>query len=397
MLKEIANLIGTEVVGIDTLCTGVAIDSRSISKGDLFVALKGERVDGHAFISEAEARGASGVLVSEAVQTTLPVLQVSDTLKALGQFAKSYRNRFDIPIIAVTGSCGKTTVKEMSFRILSKAGSVLANKGNLNTEIGVPLTLLKLKPEHQMAVIEMGARQQGDIAYLMQLVSPTVSIITNAGVAHMEIFGSEQGIAKAKGEIYQYLKKDGIAVINADDQHAPYWRSLLQGQRVITFGLDAMTDVTSSHLIEEPTHSSFELVTDAGSIKICLPVPGKHNVMNALTAAAGALGISLEHIQAGLQSFVPVAGRLQNKVGLMGARIIDDSYNANPASVRAALTVLSQYPGQKICILGDMFELGPKTADLHYEMGVLAKQLKIDKLLCVGSHKQRNHQCCHGC
>jgi len=398
-LNEIASLIKTELSEQDresdkyakTSITGVAIDSRKVTKGDLFVALKGNRVDGHTFIPEVAAKGAAAVMVSEEIETTLPKLRVTDTVKSLGVLAKNYRSRFQIPIISVTGSCGKTTVKEMIYSILKQAAgenneAVLASQGNLNTDVGLPLTLLKLTSEHKMAVIEMGARQKGDIAYLMQLTEPRVSIITNAGIAHLGAFGSEQGVAEAKGEIYQHLQKDGIAIINADDKFASFWQSLLRGQQVITFGLESEASITCSYFIEEPTKSQFELTTDIGNIEISLPLLGKHNILNALAAAAGAraLDISLEHIQAGLQNFKAVNRRLQCKPGLSGACIIDDSYNANPISVRAALEVLSQFSGKKIAVLADMKDLGPNALDLHREIGIEAKKLGIDQLLCWG-------------
>lgn len=381
-LSTLATWIDAQFSGTDASFSGMSVDTRTLITGELYVALKGQQVNGHTFIKEAEAKGASGFLVSENICTALPVLKVADTVLALGQLAKSYRARFELPMVAVTGSCGKTTVKDMLFHILSCSGTVLATPGNLNTEIGVPLTLCKLNSTHQSAVIEMGARKAGDIAYLMNITSPKVSILTNAGIAHVEIFGSEEGIAKAKGEIFQYLDTQGIAVMNQDDKHFPYWKTLLKGQSLITFGIENKSDVMAKNL----THASFDLITDIGTVSVQLEVLGKHNVMNALAASAGAraLGCSLEDIQKGLQTFKSVTGRLEKKIGLSGACILDDTYNANPVSVSAALSVLAHAKEKKIFVLGDMKELGLGAARLHYQVGVEAKQLGIDAVLCVG-------------
>lgn len=381
-LSQIATWMNARFSGIDAPLHGISIDSRTLSKGDLYVALKGERVDGHAFIKEVENKGAVGVLVSEDIETKLPILKVSDTVLALGQMAKHYRALLDIPIVAVTGSCGKTTVKDMLFHILSCKGPTLATQGNLNTDIGVPLTLLKLNATHQYAVIEMGARKKNDIAYLMQITSPHVSILTNAGVAHVEIFGSTQGIVRAKGEIFECLDKQGVAVINQDDKQNAYWKRLLKGQRVITFGIDNQADIMAKNI----TNAHFDLITDLGTVSIQLPVLGKHNVMNALASAAGAraLGISLEYIQEGLENCKASPGRLEKKKSLSGACVMDDTYNANPASVSAALAVLANCEGPKILVLGDMKELGAEAPRLHHQMGVEAKTLGIDQVFCLG-------------
>lgn len=376
---------------IDREINGVQTDSRQINPGDLFVALKGERVDGHDCVKDAESRGAIGIVVNRRVASSLPTLVVPDTLKALGKLGKAYRAQFDIPLIAVTGSCGKTTVKEMIYSILALFGPTLANVGNLNTDVGVPLTLLKLSSEHQQAVIEMGARKMGDIRYLMDLASPKVSLITNAGVAHVEIFGTLKGIAEAKGEIYSQLSSDGIAVINRDDPNANDWKSLLKGQKLITFGTLSNNnlssiDITCKNQKLNDNSSDFILITDIGEVEIHLPMPGEHSIQNALAAAAcaRALDVPLTCIKAGLEKFKAATGRLQNKNGLQGARIIDDTYNANPVSMLAALKVLSGTQGKKIFVMGDMFELGQTSMDGHQQMGISAKNLNIDKLFGIG-------------
>jgi UDP-N-acetylmuramoyl-tripeptide--D-alanyl-D-alanine ligase len=390
-LTFVAQTLNSTVCGQDSVLEGVKCDSRQIRPGDLFVALEGERVDGHDYLQEAEARGAVGALISRPVQTRLATIQVPDTLKALGVLARSYRQFFSIPMAAITGSCGKTTTKEMLSGILALQGSVLSNEGNLNTEVGVPLTLLRLLPEHRFAVVEMGARKKGDIAYLMTLAMPSVSLITNAGVAHIEIFGNKQGIAEAKGEIFQALAPHGTAVINIDDAHADYWLGLLQsGQKKMCFGFSEKADIQGLQLLMNSVGSQFELKTDIGSLNISLAVPGKHMVENALAAAAvaRALDISLAYIKKGLEQFSPVKGRLQSKIGIGGVSIIDDSYNANPVSMRAALRVLANCPGQKIFVMGDMFELGGEALTLHREMGVEAKKLGVDQLLGLGTLTQ---------
>ncbi len=387
-LSFVAHTLHIEFKGVDANIKGVKADSRQVMPGDLFVAIKGERVDGHDYLQEAEEKGAIGVLASRSVTTKLPVLRVPDTIKALGDLAKAYRRQFSIPMLAITGSCGKTTVKELLTNICRLEGSVLSSIGNLNTEVGVPLTLLRLTPEHRLAVIEMGARQKGDIAYLMSLAEPSISLITNAGVAHLEAFGSRRNIAEAKGEIFEQLPANGTAVINMDDTNAKYWKSLLKpSQKVITFGFNGDPTITARNIQQKDLGSEFDLVMDEGVAHVCLPVPGKHMIQNALAAAAGAraFGISIAEIQAGLESFVPVKGRLQFKMGLNQTKIIDDSYNANPISMRAALAVLATAKGSKLLVMGDMLELGKEEVMLHQKIGEEAKALGIDRLFGVGA------------
>lgn len=391
-LSFAARVMNAAFHGQDVHFSGINSDTRKLSPGELFVALPGTRVDGHEYIHQAEMQGAAGALISRPIETSLPVLLVENTLKAAGILAKAYRQCFTLPMVAVTGSCGKTTVKEMINNIFSLAGPVLCTQGNLNTEIGVPITLLRLRPEHRLAVIEMGARQKGDIAYLMNLASPNISLITNAGMAHLEIFGTDGAIAEAKGEIFSFLPETGIAIINQDDKHAGYWKTLIKpSQSIITFGMCHQANIMAKEMVLKPTFSEFVLTvdkagTDRGEITIRLPSPGKHAVQNALAAAsaATAAGICLEVIKSGLEVFVPVNGRLQFKPGFQGTTIIDDTYNANPVSMRAALAVLAQHTGTKIFVMGDMFELGEKQWLLHQQMGEEAKRLGIDKLLGVG-------------
>jgi len=365
----------------------IVTDSRRVLPGDLFIAVPGAKVDGHDYIAEAKARGAIGAIVSRSLQTDLPTLLVSNTVIALGEVAKAYRAQFSLPIMALTGSCGKTTVKEMTAFILQEAGKTLATQGNYNTEIGVPLTLLQLTRQHQRAVIELGARKKGDIHYLMEIVKPNITLITNAGAAHLEMFGSNQGIAEAKGEIFSDLPFNGTAIINADDAAFEYWQGLLKPtQTLITFRLDNKADVNIKKIRLEAAFSEFDCETTLGTFSVRLPVPGLHNVQNAAAAIAAALAfeVPLSAMKAGLERFIPVSGRLQYKAGAKGALIIDDTYNANPVSMKAAISVLSKYAGEKILIMGDMLEIGLDTKALHGKMGEEAKQQGVQQLFGFG-------------
>lgn len=393
-LSAAAIWMNAKLFGEDQLFRGVSTDSRAVQKGHLFVAIKGENVDGHDFLMQVQANGAVAAIVDHyQPNITLPQLVVENTVLALGNLAKHFRETFTLPLAAVTGSCGKTTVKEMLASILSVGGPILASQGNLNTEVGLPLSLLKLTAEQRCGVVEMGARQKGDIRYLMSLAQPDVTLITNAGVAHLEIFGSEQGIAEAKGEIFSCLKPKGTAVINRDDSNANYWKSLITTQKIITFGLHPKTndshnalDFACENLHETADSTQFDLLTPQGKRKVVLKAFGKHSVSNALAAAAAAygLGISLEEIVTGLEKFLPVSGRLQLKQGKDGIKIMDDTYNANPVSVKAALAVLANSKDKKIFVMGDMLELGSNAAQLHYEIGEEALRLGIDKMYGVG-------------
>jgi UDP-N-acetylmuramoyl-tripeptide--D-alanyl-D-alanine ligase len=395
-LNEAAQALGAECIGRDTALAGVSTDTRSLRPGELFVALQGPHFDGHDFIAQAAAAGAAAALVSRAVETDLPLLRVEDTRLALARLAHAHRARFAIPLVAVTGSNGKTTVKEMLAAILGQTGPVLATRGNLNNDIGVPLTLLRLTAEHRRAVIEMGANHPGEIACLTALAHPTVALVTNAGPAHLEGFGSIEGVAHAKGEIYCGLAPGGVAVINADDAYAPLWERLNEQRRCLRFGMRESADVSADpggmHLVIEgaQVHTRFTLRTPSGAVDVRLPLAGRHNVMNALAAAAAALatGAGLEEIRAGLQDLRGVNGRLQLRPGVGGAWIIDDSYNANPASVAAAIDVLAAYPGMRWLLLGDMAELGESGEALHRQAGEQARAAGIDRLWATGSHSR---------
>ncbi len=389
-LVRIAAAVEGELLDGDAVFTAVSTDSRELPAGALFVALRGERFDGHAFVAEAARQGAAAALLEVASDAALPQLRVADSRVALGRLAAWRRAQFDGPLVAVTGSNGKTTVKEMLAAILGRRGPLLATRGNLNNDIGVPLTLMRLADEQQAAVIEMGANHPGEIAYLAAIADPTVGVVTNAGRAHLEGFGGIEGVARAKGELFAGLGPDGVAVINADDLYAPLWRGLAGERRVLSFGLEADAAVSAREWLTavegEQLVSRFLLVTPAGEVPVLLALPGRHNVMNALAAAAAGLaaGATLEEIAAGLAAVQAPAGRLTPRRGPDGCRLLDDSYNANPGSLRAGLEVLTALPGRHWLVLGDMAELGGNAARLHAEMGELARELGVERLYAVG-------------
>ncbi|OOG26461.1 UDP-N-acetylmuramoyl-tripeptide--D-alanyl-D-alanine ligase [Thioalkalivibrio denitrificans] len=379
-LSEIARMVDGRLEGPDGVAEGVSIDTRSLQHGQLFVALAGAHHDGHAFVEDALP--AAGVMVSRTLSTSLGQVVVDDTRLALGRLARAWRRELPVTVIALTGSNGKTTVKEMLAAIAREHGPVLATRGNLNNDIGVPLTLLELARNHRHAVVEMGANHAGEIAYLTDLAKPDVALITNAGPAHLEGFGSIEGVARAKGEIFRGLSRTGTAVINADDPYAEYWRSLNTGHRIITFGLEQPADITGTWTA--PAHLAIRLGdTDH---HLSLAFPGRHNAMNALAAAAAATAadIPVGAILRGLMRVHPVSGRLTPRPGLDGALLLDDSYNANPASTLAALDVLAASPGERCLVLGDMGELGDEAEQLHAHVGRRARELGIEHLLATG-------------
>lgn len=390
-MGDAARAINARLLGAaDVSFEGVSTDTRQVAGGELFVALKGPNFDAHDFISQATDAGVAGVMVGHDCGVSLPQLIVPDTLKGLGQLAQHWRMGFDIPLVGVTGSNGKTTVKEMLASIFATQWNTLATRGNLNNDIGLPLTLLSLGEHHQAAIIEMGANHPGEIAYLTNIAHPTVALITNAGAAHLEGFGSIEGVAHAKGEIFQGLSSDGYAIINADDKYADVWRTLAANNRQISFGIDNEADVTCSW--NGNLHGSqLAISTPMGDIECHLKLAGRHNVMNALTATAASIaaGIGLENIKRGLEAVQAVKGRMQTRRGINGASIIDDTYNANPYSLLAALKVLANCDGEKFLALGDMGELGSDTEALHQQAGRQARECGIDALYAVGNYTRK--------
>ncbi|GAB4359994.1 MAG: UDP-N-acetylmuramoyl-tripeptide--D-alanyl-D-alanine ligase [Immundisolibacter sp.] len=376
------------IVGATSACEGgfdgVSTDTRTLRAGELFVALQGPRFDGHDYLPRAAAAGAAGAVVRRA-HPALPCLEVADPLVALSQLAAAWRARFELPLVAITGSSGKTTIKELAAAALAGGGPVLATRGNRNNHIGVPLTLLELRATHRAAVVEMGMSAAGEIAHLAELAQPTVGVIGNAGAAHLQGLGSVAAVARAKGELIEHLPSQAVAVLNADDAYFPLWRRLAGSRRVITFGLDADADVTARYRLLA-AGSELELRTPTGTAQARLQLLGRHNVRNALAAAAAALatGRPLGEIAAGLGQVRPVPGRLCPLAGRNGARVIDDSYNANPASVQAAIEVLRELPGQRLLVLGDMGELGAEAPALHAQCGADARAAGIDSLLTLG-------------
>jgi UDP-N-acetylmuramoyl-tripeptide--D-alanyl-D-alanine ligase len=386
MLSEIAKVVNGQMLGGDILVQSVGTDSRNIVKNQLFIGIKGENFDGNSYALEAIQQGAAAALVSDANTPARPAVVVPDTRLALGAFAKHWRQQFILPLVAVTGSNGKTTVKEMIASILAVPyKSILATQGNLNNDIGMPLTLLKIRAGHAIAVIEMGMNHQGEIRYLTNLAQPTVAVVNNAGTAHIGEVGSREAIARAKGEIYEGLTANGTAIINADDDFSGYWKSLNSNRRVITFGLEKTADVSAIYQINGNL-TEINLKTPSGQIEFKLSVLGIHNIYNALAASAvaAALGVSNVDIAKGLAVFGAVKGRLNWLQANNGAVVIDDTYNANPDSMKAAIDVLANQKTPQIFVMGDMAELGADAPQMHADIGLYAKQKSISHLLSFG-------------
>lgn len=388
-LNEVANTLQLPAIETALRFNGISTDTRTLLPGNLFVAIVGEKLDGHDYIEEAFNKGAAAALVNHKVESPLLQLCVNDTVAALGKICSLWRDRFSIPVIGVTGSNGKTTLKNMIASILVAAcdgdkTKVLATQGNLNNHIGLPLTLAQLSDEHRYAVFEMGTNHFGEIAYLTRLAKPDVAVVNNAAPAHLEGLETVAGVARAKGEIFLGLPKNGTAILNRDDEFFSYWKELTAGHPALSFGLNAAADITAT--VDD--NQSVMFFTPKGNMTVTLPLLGMHNVLNALaaTAATLAVGIDLAAIKLGLEKVAPAPGRLRQHMLPNGVRLIDDTYNANPGSVTAAIETLAHFPGEKILILGDMKELGPQAKKLHEEIGQKALQKGIHWLLAVGEN-----------
>lgn len=388
-LSEAAENLHGKLVGEDLVFQGCSTDSRTIDKGNLFVAIHGDKFDGHAYVRSALEKGAAAAMVDSEVDNDLtPLILIEDTIKAMGLLAAYWRKGFDIPLFAITGSNGKTTVKEMVSSILGMKAAVLSTRGNLNNHIGVPLTLFQLGPEHQYAVIEMGANHPGEIQWLSGLARPSVALITQCAPAHLEGFGSVDGVAQAKAEIFTGLCEYGTAIINADDKYADFWRERAHNHKQISFALNNDADITASEIEfdYQSGKTNFLIHFPDKTLPASIPFAGTHNVQNAIAAAACcvAAGIEDSDICSGLEKMQTISSRLQMLESPQGVRLFNDTYNANPGSLRAGLEVLSSYPGPRWLIMGDMLELGDDAVALHREAAVMARQYGIVKVYGLG-------------
>jgi len=386
-LSEAAKILGVTAPTPDSTFQGISIDSRTLQPGNLFIAIHGETTDGHHFLANAAQKNAAAAILDHPIASPLPQLIVKDTTQALGQLSTAWRKHFTLPIVAVTGSNGKTTLKNMIASIFKAAcdgdeSAVLATQGTLNNHWGLPLTLARLSAKHRYAAIEMGMNHFGEIAYLTQLTKPTVAVITNAAESHLAGLENVAGVARAKGEIFQGLAADGIAVLNKNDAFFTPWCQIIGNRRYLSFGLATDADVTATITPQQTILAH----TPSGDIEIKLPLLGKHNVMNALaaTAAALAVGVNLAAIKTGLENVQPAPGRLNLRFLPNGSKLIDDSYNANPFSLQAAVDTLASFAGTKILVLGDMKELGAEEQMLHQSAGEKIRSAGIDYLFTYG-------------
>lgn len=385
MLSDLARALDRRLSGPDAELTGLSTDTRSLKPGSLFVALRGETFDGHRFLTQAKAAGAVGAVVAHIDPSVdLPQIEVGNTLHALGDIARRWRLCLPARVVAITGSNGKTTVKTMTAAILGEAGKTAATEGSLNNEIGLPQTICKLSEDDLFAVLEMGAGQPGDIEYLAAIGRPDVSLVNNIAPAHLERLGSLEGIATTKGAIYEFMQDEGIAVLNLDEPFADYFRTRIGQRRILTFAMQQPADVQV--LVLDAASNRIALQTPLGRVELALQFEGRHNALNAAAAAALALaaGANLKHVESGLGKAKPVAGRLNRHRHASGATLLDDSYNANPASIKAGVDALCQLPGEHWLALGDVKELGPSGPALHAEVGRYAKAAGVQRLFAVG-------------
>lgn len=387
-LSQLAGILKGELIGADRTIDAVTTDTRKLTPGCLFVALKGERFDAHDFAATAKDGGAGALLVSRKLECDLPQLLVKDTRLAFGELAAWVRQQVPTRVVALTGSSGKTSVKEMTAAILSQCGNTLYTAGNLNNDIGVPMTLLRLTPEHEFAVIELGANHQGEIAWTVGLTRPEAALVNNLAAAHLEGFGSLAGVAKAKGEIFTGLPQNGVAIMNADNNDWLNWQSVIGARKTWRFSPNAAnSDFTATNIHVTSQGTEFTLQTPTGNVEVLLPLPGRHNIANALaaTALSMAVGATLEAVKAGLAQLKAVPGRLFPIALGENQLLLDDSYNANVGSMTAAAQVLSEMPGYRVMVVGDMAELGAESEACHAQVGAAAKAAGLDRVLSVGT------------
>jgi len=385
-LSFAADVMNGTLHGDDRSFEGISTDSRTIQQGELFVALSGPNFDGNKFVHQASNKGAAGAIVASLVGEDIAQIEVDDTKLALGQLGAAWRDQHSVTVVGITGSNGKTTLKELVAACLSSVASTVATEGNLNNDIGMPLMMSRIDESHEYAVLEMGANHAGEIAYLTELANPDVVVITNAAAAHLEGFGSIEGVAHAKAEILCAEPRPKIAVLNSDDEYFSYWMSLVDGVDLLSFGLSENADIRADQIETGKGQTHFTMHLLGTTIEVTLPLAGVHNVRNACAAAAvaTALDVPAETIKAALESVNPLAGRLAPMQGYAGATIYDDSYNANPLSVIAAAEFLTSLEGVSWLVLGDMFELGDDAARIHHDVGASIKNAGVDRLLTFG-------------
>lgn len=385
-ISKVAEVLNVKYSGNNAVFLGCSIDTRTIKENELFVALPGKFFDGHDYVQQAKEGGACAVLTEQKNNISIPTIVVKNTRLAMGELARHWRTNFSIPLVAITGSNGKTSVRKMLASILRCQSVVLETYGNFNNNIGLPLTLFRLANTHQYGVVELGANHLEEIAQLTQIAQPTIAVITQCAPTHLEGFGSVENVAYAKSEIFTGLSNEGTAVINGDDRFADLWLEKSQHAKQVTFGMQVDNHVYATDLRVAADKSFFQLVSPVGNVDLELSVPGQHNVMNALAAATCAieLGVSLEVIKQGLDPIKTSPGRLHISMGIKGCRIIDDTYNANPRSLVAALDTLSKFPGRHWLVLGDMAELGEEAQALHAQAGEISKQSKVERLYGLG-------------
>lgn len=399
-LTTLAHVLNAQLIGENTDISAVSTDTRKLDQGSLFVALVGARFDAHDFYDVAQQSGASALVVSRKVSASIPQLLVADTRIALGQLGAWVKQQSQVKTVAITGSCGKTTVKEMLASILSRKGNTLATSGNFNNDIGVPLTLLRLTPEYDFAVIELGANHIGEIAYTTALTQPDVAMVTNLAAAHLEGFGSMEGVAKAKGEIFQGLQPGSVALINQDSNGQSLWQDVLADKKcryISTSGTETLS--VNNLYANEDGCWSFDLEVDSKQGHIRLPVPGEHNISNALMAATAALSfaeISMDDVVAGLAEMKSVKGRTCITYPRQGLRLIDDTYNASVPAMKAAIDLLASYPEHTLLVLGDMAEMGSHSATMHAEVADHAKQATITQVFTTGPASAAISDACGG-